>query len=85
MPRETRKEHKAYRVVIVTQCNNRNSSIFGRIQEQYYGPHTTLRQARQIRTRECNEIDRHSTWWDIVHSYIERADNWHMVLDTDRE
>jgi hypothetical protein len=78
MPRETETDAKAYRVVIVTQG-------YGEDETTLFGPHVTLRQSRQIKTREIKELVRLFGQSVIIDAYVERADNWNRVLDTDRE
>jgi hypothetical protein len=88
--RVTSEEEYAYRVVIVTERNNKphpyspNLPFEPGIKEvHYFGPHTTLRQARQIKTRELKYGYRDNLY-DITDAYVERATNWHRVLDSDK-
>lgn len=88
MPRVTKEEAKAYRVVIVTERNNNPhpySATFepGIRKTSYFGPHMSIVQARQIKTRELRALGSNK-YYNIVDAYVERADNWNRVLDTDK-
>lgn len=77
MPRVTKKDASAYRVVIVyRETDGSEVSLF-------YGPHMSIVQARMIRTREARGWDRRFPN-RLLDAYIERAGDWTRVGEEER-